>query len=181
MTDDAGSAARGERIAVRCERMTPATRADARRVLGAFLGEDAHYRASAAAYGDGGSAALDRALALFLAHPELGFVWIAYVELPGGAREAAGACVVCHAISTSRGSLVAKLDDVHVDERWQRRGVGGAMLDQLFAALRAAGATRVDTSCHRDNRDAWAFYARRGFRALDEERIARLLDHAAHG
>jgi ribosomal protein S18 acetylase RimI-like enzyme len=181
LTDDAGSALRGERIVVRCERMTLATRDDARRVLGAFLGEDAHYRASAAAYGDGGGAALDRALALFLARPELGFVWLAYVEGPGGGREVAGACVVCHAISTARGSLVAKLDDVHVDERWQRRGVGGAMLDELFGALRAGGATRVDTSCHRDNAQAWAFYARRGFRALDEERIARLLAPASDG
>ena len=42
--------------------VTAATRADARALLGAFLADDAHYRASAEVYGDGGAAALDRAL-----------------------------------------------------------------------------------------------------------------------
>ena len=57
--------------------MTTATRGDARALLGAFLAGDQHYRASAFVYGDGGIAALERALDLFLARPELGFVWLA--------------------------------------------------------------------------------------------------------
>ena len=88
---------------------------------------DAHYRATAGRYGDGGIEALDRALDLFLARPELGFVWLAYAH-DAGRREAVGACVVCYAISTSRGTLVAKLDDVSIAQGWQGRGVGGAML-----------------------------------------------------
>jgi GNAT superfamily N-acetyltransferase len=150
--------------------MTAATRADAHRLLQRFLAGDAHYRASATAYGDAGPAALDRALDLFLARPEIGFVWLAHVE--GGV---AAACVVCYAISTSRGSIVAKLDDVTVDAAWQRRGVGGAMLDALAAHLAERGVTRIDTACHRGNAAAWRFYARRGFRPLDEERLARVL------
>ena len=47
---------------VRCAPMSEATRADARALLGAFLRDDAHYRATAAAYGDGGAPALERAL-----------------------------------------------------------------------------------------------------------------------
>jgi RimJ/RimL family protein N-acetyltransferase len=42
--------------------------------------------------------------------------------------------------------------------------------------LRARGITRIDTACHRDNAGAWRFYERLGFRPLDEERIALLLD-----
>lgn len=154
--------------------MTLATRADARALLGAFLGDDPHYLASAATYGDGGAVALERALDLFLARPELGFVWLAQVP-EGAALRTVGACVVCRAISTSRGAVVAKLDDVSIDAGWRGRGVGQAMLAALMTHLRADDIGRIDTACHRDNAGAWRFYARLGFRPLDEERIAVLL------
>jgi hypothetical protein len=41
--------------------------------------------------------------------------------------------------------------------------------------LRAEGVGRIDTACHRGNAGAWRFYARQGFRPLDEERLALLL------
>jgi GNAT superfamily N-acetyltransferase len=161
-------------IALDCAAMTPARRADAHALLRGFLGTDVHYRASAVAYGDGGEPALARALALFLEHPELGFVWLATTRVEGGAM-VVGACVVCRAISTSRGAMVAKLDDVTVHPDWLARGVGGRMLAALFAHLRAEGITRIDSACHRDNAGAWRFYERLGFAPLDEERIALLL------
>ena len=151
--------------------MNAKTRAGASELLGRFLADDAHYRASAARYGDGGRAALERALDLFLAHPQVGFVWLAR-----DVDEAiAGACVVCYAISTSRGALVAKLDDVTIRAGLQGRGVGTAMLHALATHLRERGLGRIDTACHRDNAGAWRFYARLGFLPLDEERIALLL------
>ena len=159
---------------VACEPMTAATRAHASRLIGRFLDADAHYRASAAQYGDGGAPALARALDLFLARPELGFVWLAFAP-EGSGRVAVGACVVCRAISTSRGGVVAKLDDVTVREGWQGRGIGSAMLDSLARQLQAEDASRIDTACHRDNAGAWRFYQRLGFRTLHEERIARLI------
>ncbi|HEX6136257.1 MAG TPA: GNAT family N-acetyltransferase [Casimicrobiaceae bacterium] len=157
--------------AIECAPMTAATRTDASHLLGSFLADDAHYRASAANYGDGGRAALTRALGLFLARPELGFVWLARA---GDA--VVGACVVCHAISTSRGGLVAKLDDVTIDARWRGKGVGTAMLSALVRHLREAGCGRIDTACHRDNARAFRFYERQGFRPLDEERISLLIE-----
>lgn len=157
--------------------MTAATRVGARQLLSAFLTDDLHYRASSSVYGDGGAAALERALDLFLAQPALGFVWLATVDA-GAGPEVVGACVCCYAISTARGSLVAKLDDVTVAAGWQGRGVGTAMLDQLGAFLATQGCTRIDSACHRDNRAAWRFYQRRGFQPLDEERIALLLGSA---
>ena len=187
--------------AIRCAPMTAATRRAAESLLGDFLRGDDHYLASSSAYGDGGAEALARALDLFLARPEIGFVWLAFAddaygadggkgaldaadtqgmqgtqvpEGTGGAT-AVGACVVCHAISTSRGTLVAKLDDVTIPRAWRNRGVGGAMLGTLAAYLRRRGITRVDCGCHRDNAGAWRFYERLGFRPLDEERIALLL------
>ena len=89
--------------------------------------------------------------------------------------EAVGACVVCRAISTSRGGVVAKLDDVTIRDGWQGRGVGSAMLEALAAHLRAEGASRIDTACHRDNAGAWRFYERLGFKPLHEERVSRLI------
>ena len=160
---------------VTCEPMSASTRVAAQALLAEFLDGDTHYLASSAVYGDGGREALSRALDLFLARPELGFVWLAFAG-EGGGRLPVGACVVCHAISTSRGALVAKLDDVTIAGAWQGRGVGSAMLGALCEALRASGISRIDTACHRDNEDAWRFYERLGFRPLDEERIALLLD-----
>ena len=150
--------------------MNARTRTAAADVLASFLADDAHYRDSAATYGDGGRPALERALDLFLAHPQTGFVWLAEA-----ADEVLGACVVCYAISTARGARVAKLDDVTIRAGWQGRGVGSALIETLMAHLRAEGVTRIDTACHRDNAGAWRFYERLGFLPLHEERIARLL------
>jgi GNAT superfamily N-acetyltransferase len=155
---------------IRCARMSQASVDDARSLLRAFLRDDAHYRASSDAYGDGGVQALDGAIQLFLDRPEIGFVWLAYED-----ATAVGACVVCRAISTSRGGIVAKLDDVTVHPQWQGKGVGGTMLAQLRDHLREEGMTRIDCGCHRDNEGAWRFYARLGFVPLDEERLALLI------
>jgi ribosomal protein S18 acetylase RimI-like enzyme len=160
---------------IECAPMTALTRGDAEALLASFLRGDTHYLASSSAYGDGGKEALSRALDLFLAHPEIGFVWLARAT-SAGAPAVVGACVVCHAISTSRGTLVAKLDDVTIRGNCQGRGVGGAMLAALASHLLALGVTRIDTACHRDNAGAWRFYERLGFRPLDEERISLLLE-----
>ena len=150
--------------------MTRATREDAFALLRAFLGDDPHYLDSSAAYGDGGEAALGRALELFLARPETGFVWLAYEG-----AEPVAACVVCFAISTSAGALVAKLDDVVVRRGRQGRGIGSAHLAALKDELRSLGVRRIDSAAHLQSEAARRFYARHGFRPLSEERIALLL------
>jgi len=151
--------------------MSHQTRRAAASLLGGFLRADPHYRASSAAYGDGGDAALERALDLFLAQPQLCVVWLTLER-----DVAVAACVVCFAISTSRGGIVAKLDDVSVDPARRGTGIGTAMLNALAAWLRQRAVSRIDCGCHRDNERAWRFYERLGFRSLHEERIAWLLD-----
>ena len=160
---------------VECAPMTSATRGEAEALLAGFLRGDAHYLASSAAYGDGGNEGLARALDLFLAHPETGFVWLARTSNADDRPTAVGACVVCYAISTSRGTFVAKLDDVTIRDGWQGCGVGTKMLRALASYLHERGIMRIDTACHRDNSGAWRFYERLGFLPLDEERISRLL------
>jgi ribosomal protein S18 acetylase RimI-like enzyme len=139
-------------------------------LLRAFLASDAHYRDSAGAYGDRGPEALRHALRLFLARPELGFVWLAL-----DARTVVGCCVVCYAISTSAGAIVAKLDDVCVLPGREGQGIGTALIDSLKAELRSHGVRRIDTSCHVENLRARDFYLRLGFRSLNEERLALVL------
>lgn len=153
-----------------CEAMTAASLPGALAVLTEFLTDDPHYLASSAVYGDAGPAATMAALRLFLARPELGLVYLAR-----HGDEVIAACVVCYAISTSRGGLVVKLDDVSVKPAHTGHGIGGAMLEALKVFLRTQGVSRIDCGCHRDNMGAWRFYERHGFRPLHEERIACLL------
>lgn len=153
-----------------CEPMTEASLPGALAVLTEFLTDDPHYLASSSAYGDAGPDAPKAALRLFLERPELGLVYVAC-----RANEVVAACVVCFAISTSRGGVVAKLDDVSVKSGHTGQGIGGAMIEALKGYLRTRGVSRIDCGCHRDNEGAWRFYERHGFRPLHEERIACLL------
>ena len=155
---------------IQCRRMTQESLSDAFRLLSSFLSQDDHYLDSSRAYGDGGTAALSRALELFLRRPELGFVWLAYEG-----EEPVAVCVVSWAISTSIGAVVAKLDDVYVSEAQQGRGIGSAHLSQLKAELHQLGVRRIDTSVHLQNEPARRFYERHGFKPLNEERLACVL------
>lgn len=150
--------------------MTGASAGDAFSLLGRFLSRDEYYLASSQSYGDRGSEALNDSLELFLSRPELGFVWLAYAD-----DQPVGICVVCFAISTSVGGIVAKLDDFSVTDGRQGQGIGSALLSQLKEELRRLGVLRVDTSVHLQNTRARRFYERHGFLSLDEERLACLI------
>jgi ribosomal protein S18 acetylase RimI-like enzyme len=143
---------------------------DAFLLLNQFLREDASYLQSSLVYGDRGEQALSAALDIFLKRPSLGFVWLTYE-----AQQAAAVCVVCYAVSTSIGGLVAKLDDVYVAQSSQRRGVGTHMLQSLAAELRRQGVLRIDTSVHMSNDMADGLYRKLGFKKLGEERLALVL------
>ena len=151
-------------------RMTPHDVPAAEALFLAFLQQDPHYLEVASVYGDGGPDALKRALRLFIDKPELGFVWMAR-----DGDDIVGCCVVCYAISTSRGSVVAKLDDVNVRPGLEGRGVGSAMMASLKDELRRIGVSRIDTATHFDNPGARRFYERHGFASLREERMSCLL------
>ncbi len=157
-------------VSLSSKAMTEAELEAAFSVLRAFLASDEHYRDSADSYGDCGPEALRHALRLFLARPELGFVWLAL-----DAGTVVGCCVVCYAISTSAGAIVAKLDDVCVLPGREGQGIGTALIDSLKTELRSRGLRRIDTSCHIENPRARDFYVRLGFRSLNEERLALVL------
>jgi len=116
---------------ITCRKMRAADVSDAFDMLSNFLRADEHYLASSQAYGDLGMKGLNDALDIFLERPELGFVWMAFDE-----KGAAAVCVVCYAISTSMGSVVAKLDDVSVKDDRRGKGVGSELMEQLKDQLR---------------------------------------------
>ena len=154
-------------MAIRCRKMGAADVRDAFHMLSDFLSADEHYLASSQAYGDLGLKGLNNALDLFLERPELGFVWMAYDE-----NGVAGICVVCYAISTSMGAVVAKLDDVSVKEDRRGAGVGTELVNQLKDQLRREAVTRIDVAVHLENPQARRFYEKAGFVALNEERLS---------
>jgi len=139
-------------------------------MLQSFLSEDEHYLDSSKAYGDRGLQGLNNALDLFLERPELGFVWLAFDN-----DELAGVCVVCYAISTSIGSVVAKLDDVSVKADRRGKGIGTALLEHLKEQLRKEAVARIDVAVHLQNPEARRFYERHGFVSLNEERLACMI------
>jgi GNAT superfamily N-acetyltransferase len=151
-------------------RMRSGDVASAEALFGAFLESDPHYLEVASVYGHAGPQALRQALMMFVERPEYGFVWMARDR-----HAVVGCCVVCFAISTSRGGLVAKLDDVNVRPGLEGRGVGSAMMESLKAELRRLGVSRIDTAAHFDNPGARRFYERHGFASLREERLSCLL------
>ena len=139
-------------------------------MLSEFLGADEHYLASSQAYGDLGLRGLNDALDIFLERPELGFVWMAF-----DGKGVAGICVVCYAISTSMGSVVAKLDDVSVKPDRRGKGIGSELLLQLKEQLRKESVTRIDVAVHLENPQAKSFYEKLGFVALNEERLSCII------
>jgi ribosomal protein S18 acetylase RimI-like enzyme len=155
---------------ITCRKMGAADVSDAFEMLTAFLSEDQHYLDSSKAYGDQGLRGLNDALDLFLERPELGFVWMAFDEAGVSA-----VCVVCYAISTSMGSVVAKLDDVSVKPDRRGKGVGSELLERLKAQLRKESVTRIDVAVHKENPEARRFYEKLGFISLNEERMAAVI------
>jgi GNAT superfamily N-acetyltransferase len=152
---------------ITCRKMTAPDVSDAFSMLSAFLSEDEHYLASSQAYGDRGIQGLNDALYLFLEHPDLGFVWMAYDD-----DGAAGICVVCYAVSTSMGAMVAKLDDVSVKADRRGEGIGTVLINALKQQLVKESVTRIDVAVHFQNPEARTFYERLGFQRLNEERLA---------
>jgi GNAT superfamily N-acetyltransferase len=152
---------------ISCHRMTKELLSDAFTLLSEFLKEDEYYLDSSAAYGDGGNDALQSSLQLFLQHPEIGFVWMAYED-----TKPVGVCVVCFAISTSIGAVVAKLDDVFVTTNMQNQKVGSTLITKLKKELRLLNIRRIDTSVHLHNNGARRFYEKHDFLRLNEERLS---------
>jgi len=66
------------------------------------------------------------------------------------------------------------LEDLYVEDRWRRAGVGTRLLDAVVDLARRRGYTRVEWSALDWNTPALDFYARQGAQRLDEWVLHRL-------
>ena len=95
---------------------------------------------------------MNDALYLFLEHPDLGFVWMAYDE-----QEWRQSASICLRRFTSMGALVANFDDVSVKaaRRGQGHWHGPDRITKGAAEKRSV--MRIDVSVHLETREARAF------------------------
>jgi ribosomal protein S18 acetylase RimI-like enzyme len=78
-------------------------------------------------------------------------------------------------LATSGGALAgvalcwtsAFVKDLVVDERWRRRGLGEALLRQVFETFARLGATAVELKVHATNAEAVRLYTRVGMQAIE--------------
>jgi [ribosomal protein S18]-alanine N-acetyltransferase len=77
--------------------------------------------------------------------------------------------LVGHAVASLAGD-VAELQRIAVVEDHRRSGVASALLDEVLGLAAAGGADRVLLEVREDNAAALAFYAARGFVAVDRRR-----------
>jgi len=75
--------------------------------------------------------------------------------------EVVGMCSVQTLISTSEGSPVGLVEDVVVRNDYRGKGVGTALLSEIFSWCEEKGITRVQLLADRDNQEALDFYASR--------------------
>jgi ribosomal-protein-alanine N-acetyltransferase len=74
--------------------------------------------------------------------------------------------VLGYAVASFAGD-VAELQRIGVTEPARRRGIAGALLDEVVARAPGTGADRLLLEVRADNRGALAFYAARGFVEID--------------
>ena len=97
-----------------------------------------------------------RGLQLLLEDKNGSLVLVAAVE-----NEVVGMCSIQTLTSTSEGGPVGLLEDVVVKTDYRSKGVGTALLSEIFSWCEEKGLTRVQLLADRDNQQALDFYVSR--------------------
>ena len=97
-----------------------------------------------------------RGLQLLLEDKDGSLVLVAAVE-----NEVVGMCSVQTLISTSEGGPVGLVEDVVVKTAYRSKGVGTALLSEIFSWCKEKGITRVQLLADRDNQQALDYYVSR--------------------
>jgi ribosomal protein S18 acetylase RimI-like enzyme len=97
-----------------------------------------------------------RGLQLLLEDESGSLVLVAAVE-----NEVVGMCSVQTLISTSEGGLVGLVEDVVVKTDYRSKGIGTALLSEIFSWCEEKGITRVQLLADRDNQQALHYYVSR--------------------
>jgi ribosomal protein S18 acetylase RimI-like enzyme len=97
--------------------------------------------------------------ATLLRDPSLGAIWIVFYD-----GEPAGHVVVTVRFSMEYGGFDAFIDDPFVRPEYRRRGLGKALLNELFAECARRNVLAVHVEVAHDNVPAQALYRRCGLR-----------------
>lgn len=104
-------------------------------------------------------AAQTRGLAMILANPEVGTLFV----LRDADGTAVGMVSLLYTVSTALGARVALVEDMVLAPSHRGRGEGSALLAHAIAHAEAAGCQRLTLLTDATNTTAQRFYARHGF------------------
>ena len=99
---------------------------------------------------------------------------VAEVVIGYAGDEAAGFAVFFQTFSTFLGVPGMYLEDIFVEPKWRRKGLGRQLLAHLAAIARARGYGRVEWSVLDWNEPAIRFYKALGAKPMDEWTVFRL-------
>jgi GNAT superfamily N-acetyltransferase len=100
----------------------------------------------------------ERALALIIATPQLGTIFVARED-----DQLLGMVSLLYTVSTAEGGPVCWLEDLVVQVQRRRQGIGACLLGHAVAFAHAQGFARITLLTDRVNVGARRFYARHGF------------------
>lgn len=104
--------------------------------------------------------------ATLLSMPEWGRIWLASFR-----GEPAGHIVLTVRYTMEHGSLSGYVDDLFVRRSLRRRGIAGALLDELFKDCRARGCKSVQVEVGSANTAALGAYGKYGLTPHDDGRL----------
>jgi GNAT superfamily N-acetyltransferase len=112
-------------------------------------------------------------LRMIIGRPESGRVFVAEIE-----REIVGMVLLLTTVSTFQGKKVALLEDMVVEPRWRRKGIGALLLDHAIEAATLEGLGRITLLTDESNTEAQAFYRSRGFQPSTMQVFRKTIDES---
>lgn len=101
-----------------------------------------------------------KAVAQLLENPALGEIYLIFFE-----NRLSGYIALCFGYSIEFAGRDAFIDEFFLTEDARGRGIGGLVLDQVFARLSEAGIAALHLEVDNENHSAQRFYRRHGFEA----------------
>ena len=114
-----------------------------------------------------------RRLKDLLATPSLGYVAIIQVG-----RRRVGYVVVIRGFGLEHGRN-AMIDELFVGPTARGKGIGGQVVERIASDLAAQGIESLHADVEKGNRDARAFWTKRGFKTYDRYAMVRMLATSA--
>ncbi|XPV75142.1 MAG: GNAT family N-acetyltransferase [Desulfovibrio sp.] len=87
-----------------------------------------------------------------------------------------GMCVGQVVVSTTQGSTSVIVEDVVVQDEWQGKGIGAALLEGIYNWSQTVGATRMQLLADKNNTPALEFYNKLGWKETKLICLRKMID-----